>query len=445
MPIRDLFVTIAVFISLPYILGKPYFGIYVWSWLGYMNPHRLSWGFAYDFPFAYIVALTTIVGMMFSREPKRIPRTPETVLLAIFILWMLVTSFFAFYQNLAWLQMEKVAKIQVMIFLTLILINTRERLNTLIWIIVISLGLYGVKGGIFTIVHGGVYHVMGPYGTFIGGNNEIALALIMTIPLMRYLQLNAEKTWIRHSLTAAMLLSSMAIIGSQSRGALLGAAAMGLFLWFKSRNKLFTSIMMVVAVVMVLAIMPKEWYDRMNTIKTYEQDASSRGRINAWWFAYNLAEVRITGGGFETFKGDLFEIYAPNPNDVHDAHSIYFEVLGEHGFVGLTLFLLLAFATWRTGMWVIKKTKHDPGKKYAGDLAAMTQVSILGYAVGGAFLGLAYFDLYYHLICIIVLNKVILLNEEAQAAAPQGEKTKMRNMVFKLRKPQTTSGLAPKK
>ena len=51
MSLRDLFVFAAVFGTLPFVLRKPYIGIYLWSWLGYMNPHRLAWGLAYDFPF----------------------------------------------------------------------------------------------------------------------------------------------------------------------------------------------------------------------------------------------------------------------------------------------------------------------------------------------------------------------------------------------------------
>jgi O-antigen ligase len=93
------------------------------------------------------------------------------------------------------------------------------------------------------------------------------------------------------------------------------------------------------------------------------------------------------------------------------AHSIYFQVLGEHGFVGLFLFVLLGVFAWRTGAKVIRATKHDPKTKWAADLIAMTQVSLIGYATAGAFLGLAYFDLPYHLIVIIVLAKVVLERE----------------------------------
>lgn len=409
---RDLFVTAVVFGSLPYILSKPYIGIYMWSWLGYMNPHRLSWGFAYDFPFAFIVGIVTMVALVFSREPKRVPWTRESIVLLLMILWMLVTTIVSLHPWLAWLQMEKVAKIQLMIFLTMVLINSREKIDRLVLVIALSLGFYGVKGGIFTIIHGGAYRVQGPAGTFIGGNNEMALALIMTIPLIWYLHLNAQKIWMRHGYTAALFLCAIAVIGSQSRGALVGGVAMGAFLWLKTRNKLFTGLIMALAVAAIVSIMPAQWYQRMGTIDTYQSDASAQGRINAWWTAFNLSKDRpLVGGGFDTFQPDVFKVYAPNPEDVHDVHSIYFEMLGEHGYVGFGLFMLLAWLTWRKGARIIRECGKDLERKWAADLARMLQVSMIGFASAGAFLGLANFDLYYHLIAIMVMTSVVALKQ----------------------------------
>lgn len=411
---RDILVTAVVFGLLPVILSKPYIGIYLWSWLGYMNPHRLTWGFAYDFPFAFVVGIVTMAALLFSREPKRIPWTRESIVLLLLILWMLVTTIFSLHPGLSWLQMEKVVKIQLMIFLTMMLINTRERLEKLVLVIALSLGFYGVKGGIFTIVHGGAYRVQGPYGTFIGGNNEMALALIMAIPLLWYLHLTAKKIWMRHAYTVAVLLCAIAVIGSQSRGALVGGVAMGGFLWLKTRNKMFTGLVMAAAAAAILAIMPAQWHERMSTINTYQTDASAQGRINAWWMAFNLSKDRpLVGGGFETFQPDAFKLYAPDPFRVHEAHSIYFEVLGEHGYVGLGLFLLLALFTWRKGAQIIRKTGKDPEQKWAADLARMLQVSMIGFASAGAFLGLAYFDFYYHLIAMMVVTGVLVLKQTA--------------------------------
>jgi probable O-glycosylation ligase (exosortase A-associated) len=402
---RDLLVAAIVFGALPFILKRPWIGILVWSWLGYMNPHRLTWGFAFDFPFAMIVAIVTIVAFLFSREKKEMIWSRETVVLLIFIGWMFITTVLAFYPADAWMQWNKVWKIQLIIFLTVLLINDRQKLNWMIWVIVLSLGFYGVKGGIFTILNGGSYRVWGPANTFIGGNNEVALAMVMTIPLIRYLHLQETRKWLKSGLAGAMVLTAVAAIGSQSRGALLALAAMGLFLWLKSRHKLVTGIYMVIAVAIMAAVMPQEWYDRMNTIKTYEEDRSAMGRINAWHTAFNVATARVTGGGFEMLTHPAtFRQYAPNPFMVHDAHSIYFEVVGEHGFIGLLLFVLIGLFAWIRAQQVIKRCRHDPGNKWAADLSAMIQVSLVGYATGGAFLGLAYFDLPYHLMIIILLT-----------------------------------------
>jgi probable O-glycosylation ligase (exosortase A-associated) len=222
---------------------------------------------------------------------------------------------------------------------------------------------------------------------------------------------------VRTFLAVAMVLCAAATVGSQSRGALVGLVAMGTFLWLKSRNKVFTAALGVVAIGLVLSVMPQQWYDRMSTIQTYGQDQSAMGRINAWKMAFNMAKDRPLGGGLESFQDYSFALYAPNPDDVHASHSIYFEVLGEHGFVGLGLFLMLGLMAWRTASWVIGRARRDREKRWAADLAAMVQVSFVGYASAGAFLGLAYFDYYYTLVALVILCKTVLMSDTVSRAA----------------------------
>jgi probable O-glycosylation ligase (exosortase A-associated) len=169
----------------------------------------------------------------------------------------------------------------------------------------------------------------------------------------------------------------------------------------------------------VLSLMPGTWWDRMGTIQNYEQDASAMGRINAWTYAVNLALDRpLVGGGFQAFNRQLFYKYAPVPEDFHDAHSIYFEVLAEQGFVGFFLFLGLGARAFFTAGGIVRRTRDRPELRWANDLGSMLQVSLVGYAVGGTFLGMAYFDLFYHLCALVVLTHVVVKTElEAQPAA----------------------------
>src|SRR5574338_604051 len=378
---RDIAVTLAVFGSLPFILKRPWIGILVWTWLGFMNPHRMAWGFSTTMPFAYIVALTTFASMLMHRVPRRIPWERETVVLALLIGWMVITTINAIFPAFAWEQFEKVIKILLMIFVAMMLITTEDRLKWLVWVIAVSIGIYGLKGGIFTILHGGVYRVQGPPGTFIEGNNELGLAIAMTVPLLYFLARHATPLPLRPMVYAVTVLNAIA--------AILGA----------------------ISVLIILQIMPAEWYERMNTIKTYQDDGSAQGRINAWWTAFNLAKARFTGGGFETFHPTVFRLYAPDPDNVHDVHSIYFEALGEHGFVGLFLFLLLATLTWRSASSIRKAVKGMSERTWWAELATTVQVSLVAYLVAGAFLGMAYFDYYYNLVLIVVVMKAILRRE----------------------------------
>jgi probable O-glycosylation ligase (exosortase A-associated) len=430
---RDIALTLIFFGFITFVFSRPYVGIYIWTWLGLMNPHRLTYGFAFAFPFAQIVAIVTLVSLLASKEPKRIPWTRETVLLMFFTLWMLFTTFFAFYPDLAWEQWSKVWKIMLMIYVTLMLIDTRQKLDWLVWVIVLSLGLYGVKGGVFTILTGGAHHVQGPLGSFISGNNEMAMALIIVIPLMRYLQLQAVHHWVRHGMSVSMFFTGVAVIGSQSRGALVGVVAMSTFLALKSRNKIFTIVPILIIVGAVGYIMPQEWYDRMSTITddVEEQDSSVQGRFDAWRTAVNLAKARVTGGGFETFQPGIYYLYSDNVEKLTstDAHSIYFEVIAEHGFIGFALFMLLAWFTWNTGNRIRKLAGRNQETRWSTDLASMLQVSLIGYAVSGAFLGLAYFDLYYNLIAMMVICKVLLV---AQLKPGESVNKSMKSGVAKM-------------
>jgi probable O-glycosylation ligase (exosortase A-associated) len=288
--------------------------------------------------------------------------------------------------------------------------------------------------------------VWGPMSTFIEGNNEIALALIMTIPLMHYLQTLSSNKWVRRALTASMLLCAVAAIGTYSRGALLAIIAMSGFLWLKSRQKVGLGVLAMMAVPPLLAFMPDQWSQRMDTINTYEEDESVQGRFNAWWMAYNLAKERpLTGGGFEVTTPDLFFRYAPDPYDIHAAHSISFPALGEHGFVGLGISLLLGFMTWRTGSWIIRNTAGSEAHAWARNLASMIQVSLIGFAVGGTFLSLLYFDVPYYLMAAMVVTRILVekdLKEKAGSMTGRRAKAEVRRQPVGLSLPQSqrTSG-----
>ncbi|HEY1397071.1 putative O-glycosylation ligase, exosortase A system-associated [Roseateles sp.] len=424
---RDLLM-LGLFMALIYKTFKdPMWGVLGWVWMGVMNPHRLAYGFAHDAPWSMVIALALFASLLVHRDKLvKFPVNAVTVLLAIWILWIGVSPLlFSFYPDKEMNFWSRAFKVLLMVLVSLLVVKRRRDLDWLVMVLVISIGYYGIKGGVFTVLSGGSARVWGPEGSFIEDNNSLALATIMTVPLIRYLQLQATKSWQRHLATAAMLLCMASAVGSQSRGAFLAIVTMSFFMWMKSRNKLPLALVVLVALPLIFVFMPDSWTNRMETIKTYDQDSSAMGRINAWQMAWRLAiDLFPFGGGFTVAGPAVFAKYAPDPSVPLTAHSIYFQAMGEHGFFGLAIFVGIFATTWRLASATIRNAKDLPDLQWARDLSAMCQVGLIGYATGGAFLSLVYFDLPYYLVLIVVVVNRVVAAEVAgrrQAAVAAGQ------------------------
>lgn len=406
--LRSLLIFCMIFATLPVILIKPHVGVLVWSWVSYMNPHRLTYGFAYAFSFLVIAGGLTLIAAVISREPKKIPNHPLVWLMAIFFLWTTLTTITGVYED-PWEKWERVAKQTLFTFLTLMFLMSRNRLHALLWVIVLSMGFFAMKGGLFTVLTAGAHRVWGPPNTFYSDNNHFALAMCMVLPLVRYLHMQATQKYLRWFLIGMLLLGFFSIFGTHSRGALVGVTAMVLFLVIKSRNLVFGLFVIVAVGGIAFAFMPDEWHERMATITDYESDVSATGRLDMWAFAIEVANQHpIVGGGYDVFYDPGYRAaFLPEGVQGRAAHSIYFETLGEHGYIGLALFLLLGVSTYLTCSTTMRQCKNNPDVKWAHDFSAMIQVGLVGYATAGAFLNVATFDLYFHLIAMTIMVRVL--------------------------------------
>jgi probable O-glycosylation ligase (exosortase A-associated) len=354
-------------------------------------------------------------------EPKKLPPTAGSYLIVAFAVWVTLSTVFAVDPGSAYEMWQRVIKILFITVLTIIMLTDRERIDGLIWVIVISIGFFAVKGGLFSLASAGHYKVWGPPGSVIMDNNALAVGTIMTLPLVRYLQMTSKNKWVRMALVACMPIMVFSALSSYSRGALLAISAMACFIWAKSRKKMVFGVGIVVVAVVAFSFMPEKWFDRMQTMETYQQDSSAMGRINAWHFAFNFTvDHPIFGGGFNVFNvTPLWSRYAPDPTNPLNAHSIYFQVMAEQGFLGLILFITNFVVCFFYGGWVIRQTRSRPDLSWARDLASMAQVSLIGFAIGGAFLDLPYFDLPWHLNAILIVSRVLVQRAIRKAPAPE--------------------------
>jgi probable O-glycosylation ligase (exosortase A-associated) len=427
---RDIIITVVIMGLLPFVLRSPRLGVYVWAWVSMMIPHRAAYGFARTLPFGQMVAIATLIAFLFSRERRPFPFTSVTVTQLLFVLWMSFTSLFAMNSpDLILEQWIVVLKIHLMLFLTMMLVRGRQQIEQLIWVVVLSIGFYGVKGGVWTIMTGGGSRVWGPSGGVISGNNELGLALVMLIPFMWFLFQTASRRLIRWGLVFCMLTSSAAVLGTQSRGALVALVAMAFVLILKGKRPIALSFLLAGGIMVATLLMPATWTDRMETIQTFEQDTSAMSRIYTWKTLWSMVLDRpLVGAGFRTDNPVLFALYAPvdgagvyKGGDVYVAHSVYFQALGEHGFPGLVLYLLLGLLAWRSAARIAQETvAHPEYASWVPLLMRMTQVSLAGFAVGGAFLTLVHFDLPYYIVSFVVLADATLRERDKTVVGKEG-------------------------
>lgn len=419
---RDIAFALIMLGLIPFVAMRPYIGLLVWSWLGYMNPHRLTYGFAYSFPWVMLIAVITLTSLAISKEHKRIPKSTVRVLLVLFLLWTGFTTFFAVMPDVAWQRWQDFAKTLVLVFATLMLVNTRERMHWLVWVIVVSLGFYGIKGGVFTIMRGGVSHVFGPPGSFIADNNDLAQALCMVLPLMRYLQLQTSEKLVKVGLALAMFLTGVAILGTYSRGGLVAFAVVSATLFLKGRRRITLAIALVAVGAIAYNFMPAQWMQRMDTIQHAGQVNTFQTRVQSWEFAANVALHRpLVGGGFNVYESNaMWSLYGPEGARPRAIHSVYFRVLGEQGFPGIVLFIALLVASWRYCAKVRRRTRKVPEEKWAFDLASMFQVSLLAYMTAGLATTSSYFDMSYQ---IMAMCAILYGLATATVAAPAAHRT----------------------
>ena len=427
---RDQILTAIILVCACVALRRPVFGMLTFVWLGFFNPQGMTWG---DTPHSLIMSVSTIVGYVTSSELKRFPLQREAILLLLLWIAFGFSTVFAIYPARAMGPLTLVSKILLMVFFTMCVVNTEERLHWLVRIIAISLGFYAAKGFLFVVVTGGQYNVFGPNNSFLQANNMIGLALVMNLPFLAYLVKKEEKLWLRWACRVMFFASYPTVVFTYSRGAWLGLVAVTGLMALRSRYKFRLATAAVVAGLFLLpfagVLIPERLVDRYEDLENYDTESSAQMRFGSWAYCWKVAVDRpITGGGFDHYSAATYEKYAPEFLDEWggkhrwrrtSCHSVWLSIIGEHGFFGATLWFGL-IGSFLLSVWRIRaQTVARPELIWMYELAGALQSSLLAFAVVGTFIDATYFDMLYYLIAIVVILKERLENSQMVEALPQ--------------------------
>jgi len=409
--VRDVLVTLIVLGALPYCFRRPLVGLLFFSVLAYMRLQDLAWGFARTQRWSFYVAIITAAGWLAARERR--PPVMEVRTWIMVVLTVLVGAGLFFARGETAVDPARYVeyvKIMFIAIFTTAVIRTREHLRMLVWVVAMCFAFYGVKSGVAGIVKlGNVYIKRGP-GGMLEDNNDFALALAMSIPLLVHLGTSERREILRKGLFLMIPLTIITVVLTRSRGGTVAMGVMAAVLVWRSHNRLIGLSLGALVVGSVIALAPGEYIERIRSIKDYETEGSAAGRLKAWKVAGRMvADNPITGVGFRRFQMNYLD-YEPNPSPDQlagegtiVAHNSYLQIWAECGTPAFMLYLSLLFLSL-FDIWRIRRlAKARYHSSWILSYCTMFEAVLATFMVGSVFLNRAHFDLIYHYVAIILV------------------------------------------
>lgn len=427
---RDLLLGALLLGLLPAAFMRPVLAVSLFAWISLMSPHRFVFGWAYDFNWAMVYGVVATVSV-FIKHGRRFGEAIATVpAMTIFFVWTVVTTAFAYDPGVSYEYLVRFAKIVWPVILMIMCIRTGRDVTVFLAVIALSIGFFGAKSAPWVIVTAGEFRLNGPPDSAISDNNHLAVALLTVVPALFWLLLRTERPVLRWALIGVMGGCVLSAISTYSRGGFLTLAVLGLGFLLISRKRLMVVFLLVPLTAGALAFMPDKFWDRINSINEYKEDSSSMERLNTWKANFRIANQRPLGAGFIAYKTAAYRSVSSDlTTSVRAAHSIWFQVLGEHGWIGLGVYVTMLLSPVMMGLRFFRRKDQPLVKR---DFVRYVSLSIAAFCVGGTFLSMAYWEYLFYLVGLsaVLIKRVDLQFDEAPvSAAPAQPPRRFGNVV----------------
>jgi putative inorganic carbon (hco3(-)) transporter len=411
--VRDFLVFAIVILALPYAIRKPFIGLVLFSWLAYMRPQDLCWGFARTMRLSFFASIAMIVGWWAYEQGKRSFARWDVRTTLMMLLATLVTISYAFaqkqdnYTNATFFDFLKIITIAMF---TTGQVDSRLRLRVIYWTIALSLGFFGVKNGLLGIARGGSAILRGP-GGMLEDNNDFALALTMNVPLLWYLGIEAKgQPWVRRAAHIGVFLTVVTIVLTHSRGAFLALSMTALWIAWRSGHLARALFALAVMAAIFPLVAPEEVLERLASIGD-TKESSANARLLSWGVALNLIAANpLFGVGLRNFQSRYVEYadyHVGEDGGTHVAHNSYLQIWAEGGSLAFAVYLGLLFVSLLTLRRVFRMSRLRPDLAWAGNYARMMEATTIGFMVGAFFLDRGHFDLIYHWFALVTCLSLV--------------------------------------
>ena len=393
---------------------RPFVWVLAYIYVDIVSPQKMSWGVLNVIPISLLLFIAAFAGWLLLDDKRDARFTGRQGLMALLLVYCGLTTLGSAFPEPAFFKWDWVWKsLLFAIFLPLAL-RTKLRIEATLLVMVLSVGAIVISGGIKTVLGGGGYgtlRLLVDNNTGLYEGSIISTVAISIIPLILYLVKHGTifpRDW-RVTVFAVGLVFACCLmpIGTTARTGLVCLAVLAVLLLRSTKRRFLYLGLAGAAGLMVVPFLPQTFTERMATIGDHEADQSASTRIAVWKWTLDYVQSHPFGGGFEAYRANDLRFKTTvtetvggttvvTEQVVEDSsrayHSSYFELLGEQGYPGFGIWLLLHLA----GVWQMEvlrrrwKKREEPGQDWQAALANALQQCHLVYLAGAAFVGIGY-------------------------------------------------------
>ena len=423
--LRTLFVLL-IFLSF-FVFGAvaPFILTLGYVWVDTFRPQEVAWFVLNQMPVAQLVGFAAVAGyvLLDRRSPPRF--TFATLLVLLLACWITLTMFWAEVPSAGWSKWDWAFKSVLFSAFIPWAIRSRVQIEAFVQIYVMALAANFIPFGVKVLFSGG------GYGQNLGlqtGNANLSegellsAVVLMAIPLALYLgrhtQLLPRTRLFQLGYTALAGFALLTALGTHERSALVWIVALGGYMLMRSRHKVAFGLCLAVIGAAIVIFMSSDWADRMSTVNNVAADGSATGRLVVWEWTFQYALANPFGGGFNSFVINRLVYPSGHVEYGRAFQSIYFEMLGAHGWIGLGLFLGVLAYSFVGLRRLARRTRAIPHLVWCADLSDALQAGMVVFLTSGAFVDIAFQpEIWYFVALTISLREYVRRSEQETAPA----------------------------
>jgi putative inorganic carbon (hco3(-)) transporter len=368
--------------------------INIYLFLEYVRPQTL-YPVLDIMPYAKMTLIATLLLLIFRNQIGYV-KNIQNVFILLFFFVILLSSVFAISFDDAIEKIPEFISWMIVYFLIINIVNTQKRF----FIFMLAFLLYSFKMAQFSFKKwAGMGFAFARDGAGGGpgwfhNSGEFGIQMCIFLSLSAYFFLVFKQFWPRWKKLLFCSFPLMALTGtisSSSRGALVGAVAVILWIMLKSHYKIKGLFVGAFAVVLIFILMPEE---QMARFETAGEDDTSIARIERWEKGkIMLSQYPLLGVGFNNWSIADRTLFG---GEGGLSHNIFIECMAELGYAGLTVFSLMILYTFVNNHRT-RRIASLPGSenRFIYYMAHGLDAALVGYLVSGFFVTVLYYPYFW--------------------------------------------------